>query len=137
MLHGRIVRPRGQGAYGAGAKVASLDEASIAHILGARVVCKGDFVGVVADREWDAVRAAQQLKITWDVPATLPGSDGVHDAMRAEKTTDRVVLEKGNVASTFSGAPHVASGKYHGPYQAHAPLDPTALSRTLPRIQRW
>ena len=32
MLHGRVVRPRGQGAYGAGAKVATLDEASIAHI---------------------------------------------------------------------------------------------------------
>jgi CO/xanthine dehydrogenase Mo-binding subunit len=73
MLHGRIVRPRGQGAYGAGAKVSTIDEASIAHIPGARVVRKGDFVGVVADREWDAVRAAQQLKITWGVPATLPG----------------------------------------------------------------
>ena len=124
MLHGRIVRPRGQGAYGAGAKVSSLDEASIAHIPGARVVRKGDFVGVVADREWDAVRAAQQLKITWDVPATLPGSDGVYDAMRAEKTTDRVVLQKGNVESAFVGAAHVASGTYHAPYQAHAPFGP-------------
>ena len=133
MLHGRIVRPRGQGAYGAGAKVASLDESSIAHIPGARVVRKGDFVGVVADREWDAVRAAQQLKITWDVPATLPGSDGVYDAMRAEKTTDRVVLEKGDVASAFAGAAHVASGKYHGPYQAHAPFGPNgALADVTP-----
>ena len=97
MVHGRVVRPRGQGVYGAGAKVASLDEASIAAIPGARVLRKGDFVGVVAEREWDAVRAAQQLKITWDMPATLPGSDGVYDAMRAEKTTDRVVLERGDV----------------------------------------
>ncbi len=124
MLHGRIVRPRGQGAYGAGAKVSSLDETSIAHIPGARVVRKGDFVGVVADREWDAIRAAQQLKITWDMPASLPGSDGVYAAMRAEKTTDRAVLEKGNVESAFASAAHVASSTYHAPYQAHAPFGP-------------
>jgi nicotinate dehydrogenase subunit B len=124
MVHGRIVRPRGQGVYGAGAKVASLDESSIVGIPGARVLRKGDFVGVVAGREWDAVRAAQQLKITWDMPATLPGSDGVYDAMRAEKTTDRVVLERGDVASTFAQAAHVASGNYHAPYQAHAGFGP-------------
>jgi CO/xanthine dehydrogenase Mo-binding subunit len=133
MLHGRVVRPRGQGAYGAGAKVSTLDEASIAHISGARVVRKGDFVGIVAYREWDAVRAAQQLKIRWDVPATLPGSDGLYDAMRAEKTTDRAVLERGNVQSAFAGAARVASGTYHAPYQAHAPFGPNgALADVTP-----
>ena len=125
MLHGRIVRPRGQGVYGAGAKVATLDESSIAGISGARVLRKGDFVGVVAPREWDAVRAAQQLKITWDMPATLPGSgEPLYSAMRAEKTTDRVVLERGDVTAAFSSAPHVASGTYHAPYQAHAGFGP-------------
>jgi CO/xanthine dehydrogenase Mo-binding subunit len=54
----------------------------------------------------------------------LPGGDGLFDAMRAEKTTDRVVLERGDVASAFAGAAHVASGTYHCPYQAHAPFAP-------------
>src|SRR5262245_14561178 len=67
MLHGRVVRPRGQSAYGSGAKVLSVDESSIQTIPGARVVRRGDFIGVVAEREWDAVRAAQQLKVTWDI----------------------------------------------------------------------
>jgi len=124
MWHGRVVRPRGQGAYGAGAKVATLDESSLAHIPGARVVRKGDFVGVVAEREWDAVRAARDLKITWDMPATLPGSDGVYAAMRAEKTADRVVLERGDVSAAFSAGVHVAVQTYHGAYQAHAPFGP-------------
>jgi nicotinate dehydrogenase subunit B len=124
MMHGRVVRPRGQGVYGAGAKVASLDESSIAGIPGARVLRKGDFVGVVAEREWDAVRAAQQLKITWDMPATLPGSDGLYDAMRAEKTADRVVLERGDVTAMFAKAAHVVSGNYRAPYQAHAGFGP-------------
>jgi nicotinate dehydrogenase subunit B len=126
MLHGRVVRPRGQGAYGAGAKVKSLDETSIAHIPGARLLRKGDFVGVVAPREWDAVRAARDLKIEWDMPATLPGSDGVYAAMRAEKTVDHVVLQRGDVDAAFSvaSASHTASGTYHGPYQAHATFGP-------------
>jgi nicotinate dehydrogenase subunit B len=124
MVHGRVVRPRGQGVYGAGAKVASLDESSIAGIPGARVLRKGDFVGVVAEREWDAVRAAQQLKITWEMPATLPGSDGLYDAMRAEKTADRVVLERGDVTAAFAKAAHVVSGNYRAPYQAHAGFGP-------------
>jgi CO/xanthine dehydrogenase Mo-binding subunit len=134
MVHGRVVRPRGQGVYGAGAKVASIDEASIAQIPGARVLRKGDFVGVVAPREWDAVRAAQQLKITWDLPATLTGNgDALYDAMRAETTTDHVVLERGDIAAAFSAAPHVASGTYHAPYQAHAGFGPNgALADVKP-----
>ncbi|HXQ27608.1 MAG TPA: molybdopterin cofactor-binding domain-containing protein [Candidatus Acidoferrales bacterium] len=133
MLHGRVVRPRGQGVYGAGAKVATIDESSIAGIAGARVVRKGDFVGVVAEREWDAVRAARQLKITWDMPATLPGNAGLYEKMRADKTTDRVVLERGNVSTALSGAPHVASGTYHCPYQMHAPFGPNcALGDVTP-----
>jgi nicotinate dehydrogenase subunit B len=124
MLHGRVVRPRGQGAYGAGARVSSIDEGSIAHIRGARVLRRGDFVGVVAEAEWDAIGAAQQLKVTWDLPATLPGSDGLYDAMRADKTTDRVVLDRGDLAGAFSGATHVASQTCRSPYQAHAPFGP-------------
>src|SRR5437867_3585591 len=79
MMHGRVVRPRGQRAYGAGAKVLSIDETSIRSISGARVVRRGDFIGVVAEREWDAVRAAQQLKVAWDTPAPLPGNDRLYD----------------------------------------------------------
>ena len=34
----------------------------------------GDFVGVVAEREWDAVRAARDLKVTWQETTALPGN---------------------------------------------------------------
>ena len=133
MVHGRVVRPRGQTAYGSGAKVASIDESSIAGIPGARVLRKGDFVGVIADTEWDAVRAARDLKIVWDIPPVLPGSDGVYAAMRAEKTGDRVVLERGNVADALASAAHSASITLHAPYQAHAPFGPNgALADVKP-----
>jgi nicotinate dehydrogenase subunit B len=72
MLHGRVVRPRGQSAYGQGAKVVSVEEKSILNIPGAKVVRRRDFIGVVAPAEWDAVRAAQQLKVIWDSNPSLP-----------------------------------------------------------------
>ena len=124
MLHGRIVRPRGQGAYGAGAKILTLDEASIRGIQGARVVRRGDFVGVVAENEWDAVRAAQELRITWDTTPLLPGNDRMYEQMRSAETQDRIVLERGNVATALSTAPHVVSQIGRGPYHAHAAFGP-------------
>lgn len=124
MLHGRVVRPRGQGAYGAGAKVLALDEGSIRDIGGARVVRKGDFLGVVAENEWDAIRAAQQLKVTWDSSPSLPGNEGLYDKMRAGQTQDRVVLQKGDVAAALEKGPHVVSFHARAPYQAHAPFGP-------------
>jgi CO/xanthine dehydrogenase Mo-binding subunit len=124
MLHGRIVRPRGQGAYGAGAAVVAIDESSIHNIPGAQVVRKRDFVGVVAASEWDAIRAAQELKVTWDTPASLPGSAGLYEKMRTEKTTDTVALERGDVALALGRAAHVVSQTYRCPYQSHAPFGP-------------
>jgi nicotinate dehydrogenase subunit B len=133
MLHGRVVRPRGQGAYSAGAKVLALDERSIANIPGARVLRKGDFVGVVAENEWDAVRAARQLKVTWDSTPSLTGSDMMYDAMRATKTDDRIVLENGNAADAIGAAPYKATYNCRAPYQAHAPFGPNcALADVKP-----
>jgi CO/xanthine dehydrogenase Mo-binding subunit len=123
MLHARIVRPRGQRAYGAGAKIVSLDEASIKSIPGARVLRKGDFLGVVASTEWDAIKAAQQLKVTWDAAPSLPAFDNLFTQMRGEKTEDRIVLERGSVEVD---APHTVTRRVRGPYQMHAPFAPNA-----------
>jgi len=124
MLHGRVVRPRGQSAYGVGAKILSVDESSIAGIPGVRVLRRGDFLGVVAENEWDAVRAARQLKVTWDTTPSLPGSSALHEHMHANKTADRVVLERGDAAAAFEKAAHSVARSYQGPYQSHAPFAP-------------
>jgi nicotinate dehydrogenase subunit B len=123
MLHGRVVRPRGQGAYGTGARPLAVDESSIRDIA-ARVVRKGDFLGVVAAREWDAVKAARALKVTWQADASLPGNARLHEAMRAAPATDTVVVDKGNLADGFAQAAHVAKASYQLPYQAHVPFGP-------------
>jgi nicotinate dehydrogenase subunit B len=124
MLHGRVVRPRGQRAYGAGARVTSVDEASIRSILGVRVVRRKDFLGVVAETEWDAVRAARLLVVKWEPTSALPGSDRVYERMRAAKTTEEFVTQRGDVDAALSSAAHVASHSARAPYQAHAPFGP-------------
>ena len=63
--------------------------------LGARfpgfvaVVRIGDFVGVVAEREENAIKAAARLNVTWKPVPTLPGLDNIEQALRANPSTPR------------------------------------------------
>jgi nicotinate dehydrogenase subunit B len=127
MLHGRVVWPHGQGAYGVSMPtVVSIDEQSIQDIPGVRIVRRKDFVGVVAQREWDAVRAARQLKVTWQTFAPqLPGDEGLFDRFRAAKLTDVVAANTGDVAAALKrGDVRVVSATYRGPYQSHGTMAP-------------
>jgi nicotinate dehydrogenase subunit B len=79
MLHARMIRPAVTGSV-----PIAVDEASIADIAGARVVWKQGFLGVAAPREWDAIRAARTLKVTWSqVVPPFPGTAALYDHMRA------------------------------------------------------
>jgi CO/xanthine dehydrogenase Mo-binding subunit len=60
MMHGRMIRPDI-----AGAVPVSVDEGSIKHIPSAKVVWDKGFLGVVAEKEWDAIKAAKELKVSW------------------------------------------------------------------------
>lgn len=123
MLHGRIVRPRGQGAYGHGIQIKSVDEKSIAHISGVKVLRKSNFIGVVAEREWDAVRAANELKVEWLQPESLPGSDKLFAHMENNNTTDITTKELGDV-NMFASADIKCEFSGNSPYQAHVPFAP-------------
>jgi len=133
MLHGRVVRPRGQRAYGVGARVTTVDETSIRDIPGARVIRRGDFLGVVAQNEWDAVRAARQLKAAWEPTSALPGSEKLYERMRSAKSGDEIVLERGNVSTALPLAAHLVSFHGRAPYQAHAPFGPNCAVADVKR----
>src|SRR4029078_278282 len=92
MLHGRIVMPRGPGAYGmaTGPNVVSVDEGSISHIPGAKVLRFQNFLGVVADREHDAIQAAAQVKVRWADLPPLPTSANQYGQMRKLDTAGQV-----------------------------------------------
>jgi nicotinate dehydrogenase subunit B len=129
MLHGRVVWPQGQVAGGVSVpKVANVDEDSVKDIPGVRVVRRNNFVGVAAEREWDAVRAARQLKVTWEpFPPVFPGHDGIHDNFRAATTNDIVVFNSGDAAAALAQPQQgvrVASASYRGPYESHGTMAP-------------
>jgi nicotinate dehydrogenase subunit B len=124
MLHGRIVRPRGQSAYVSGARILGVDESSVAGIADVRIVRRGDFIGVLAPIEWDAVRAAAQLRVEWEKPSGLPGSEALHAQMRTGSGIENVVLERGNVRVSSGEAELTVTQRGHAPYQAHAPFAP-------------
>ncbi len=80
MLHGRVVRPPYAGVDAGpfvGTSLIGIDQASVRHIPGlVAVVRLGDFVGVVAEREENAIKAAAQLKVSWKQTPTLPDLEG-------------------------------------------------------------
>jgi hypothetical protein len=106
MVHARVVRPRGQAAYPSGAPVVSVDESSIRHIAGARVVRRGDFLAVVAPEEYAAIQAASQLKVKWAEPPPISGSGNTWKQMRdfdaAGQAPARITFDGGNVSATRS-----------------------------------
>ena len=82
-------------------------------------------MGVVAPREWDAVRAARQLKVIWQpCGEALPGHEGVFDSLRSAKSNDITDTNTGDVAAAISGGAHVVSATYRGPYQSHGTMAP-------------
>ncbi len=121
MVHARMILPPV-----AGASPAKIDERSIKSIPGARVVHEKDFVAVVADREWDAIRAQQELKVTWsDVKPPFPNQDALYDHIRkTPSATKKVEKEDGNVDEALKGAAKVVEAEYEWPFQSHASMGP-------------
>jgi CO/xanthine dehydrogenase Mo-binding subunit len=132
MLHGRLVRPRGQGAYGDGTmpKIVSVDESSIKHIQGVRVVRRNDFLGVVGPTEYGVIQAAAQLKVQWGDPPKIASSGNLWKSMRdfdsAGQAPARIAANTGNFNSAYASAPVKAEGTYKHQYNGHMPIGPTA-----------
>ena len=101
---------------------------SIAHIKGARVVQEKNFIAVVAEREWDAVRAARDLKVTWSAsPRPFPEYNKLFDHIRQAPTVKTDLSEKtGDVEAVFKAAARVVEAEYYWPFQSHASMGPAS-----------
>lgn len=136
MLYGRPIRPEV-----AGARPVSVDESSIAHIAGAKVVRKGDFIGVVAPTEWDVVQASRAVKVTWSQsPEPFVPNSHLYDYLRkAEPTQRQVVQVVGNVYPSFGRGGRLVQAEYEWPFQGHASMAPAcAVAEATPEgITVW
>ncbi len=115
MLHGRVVRPPV-----VGAKVVSVDESSVKDLAGVvKVVVRNNFVGVVAEKPWQAIQAAEKLKVVWSRGTALPKQSEFHDLTRSQPSRDTLLVDSGDTQSALSGAAVILKTTYEHPYQMH------------------
>jgi nicotinate dehydrogenase subunit B len=123
MVHARNVRPSV-----AGAVLRSIDESSVANIPGfVRVISRGNYVAVICEREEQAIRAARQLKVVWEPPATapFPASDQLFDYIRRATPTSRAEPKnQGDTAGALAAASLVVEAEYEVPFQGHTAIGP-------------
>ncbi len=130
MLHGRVVRPPYAGhdcGEFIGKMLIDVDRSSVEAMPGVRgVVVIGDFVGVVAEREEQAIRAPRALRVRWRPMPTLPSLDNPAKAISNAPAKRRLLLEEGDVASV-QGKPNTTTltRTYVWPYQMHASIGPS------------
>lgn len=125
MLHGRMVHPRTLGST-----LASVGALDADRYPTAQVVARGNFVGVVAADEWEAICAAQTLTeaTTWSDWSGLPRSDRLIEAMLetdwseapvVRSESDEQAAEDAIVASS-----QLVDAAYALPFYKHAPISP-------------
>ena len=128
MVHARNVRPPV-----AGAKLISIDESSVRGIPGfVKVVSKGNYVAVVCEREEQAIKASQQLKVEWQKPATqpFPTSEDLYKYIRGATPTSVTRSQTGipdvtgDPDAALASAAKVIEAEYEFPFQGHTAIGP-------------
>jgi len=132
MVHARRVRPRGAGANSSQNHFPqSIDATSIKHIPDAQVVQIGNFIAVVAPKEYDAIQAAAQLKVVWknDPKFGDGGSGNYWSWLRRVGDTNtlnpaRWTADTGGVDGAMASAAKTVSANYKYHYNSFQPIGP-------------
>lgn len=127
MLHGRVILPPT-----VGGKLVSVDESSVRNVPGfIKLVVKGDFVGVICQREEQAIAAMEKLKVTWSDWAGLPAYEDLFQAIRRQPpdnrpgiAADRSLANTGDVDVAMASAAKTIKVSYEIPIEAHAMFGP-------------
>jgi nicotinate dehydrogenase subunit B len=116
MLHGMVVRPSA-----VGANLMNVDESSVSGMPGfVKVVVRKNFVGVVAEKTWQAVQIAKALNVTWSPAPELPKQETFYDHLRNQKPTrDTLLVNSKDVEQKLAEAATVVKATYLHPYQMH------------------
>src|SRR5262249_8803769 len=105
-----------------GATVIDLDPQSVENLPGnPQVVRVNNFVGIVADSEWEALQAAGALQVTWSEGVTLPAQLDFYDYLRQQPSQDRYTVltdgvdrKCGEAASIRGPLPCLTPYQMHG-----------------------
>jgi nicotinate dehydrogenase subunit B len=119
MLHGRVIRPPA-----AGSTLLAVDESSVRNMPGVvKVVVRNNFVGLVAEKPWQAIQAAAKLNLTWSPGGGLPNQTNFYNYLRKRAPRrDAFAVNSGDVDQKLAGAARVVRATYLYPYQMHASI---------------
>jgi CO/xanthine dehydrogenase Mo-binding subunit len=119
MVHGRVVRPPA-----VGATLMDVDQTAVRAMPGVlHVVVRHNFVGIVAERQWQAIQAADALQARWTAGVDLPPQGAFYTALRQQQPSrDLFVVNSQDVDAQLAQAAAVIQTTYLHPYQAHASM---------------
>ena len=122
MLHGSVVRPPA-----IGATLQSVDENSVKDIPGiVKVIRDGNFLAVVTETEWAAVRAAREIKATWSKSETLPEQAKLWEHVRSTKIVkDDVTSNVGDTAAAMAAGSKTIKATYDFAIHTHGSIGPS------------
>jgi len=126
MLHGRVVRPSSYAAW-----LRRLDDAAARSMPGVvAVVRDGSFLGVVAEREEQAIAAAAALReaAEWAGGSALPAQDGIAAYILGHPVAAVTDITPADAAAPSGKSEHdtTLAARYFRPFQAHAAMGPAA-----------
>jgi nicotinate dehydrogenase subunit B len=84
-----------------------------------KVVTRKNFVGVVAEKPWQAIQAAEKLKVSWTPGAGLPKQSEFYEHLRQQPSHDVKLLDSKDTQQTMATASTVLKSTFYHPYQMH------------------
>ena len=125
MLHARIMHPATLGST-----LVSPGAIDRSQFRTAQVVVVGNLVGVVAEDEWEAIRASRSVAANtkWSEWKGLPGHGKLFDYLQNKVSWDELPASNGVTKGDLklaSSAAKTHEGSYFFPYMKHAPISPT------------
>ncbi len=122
MRHARVVRPD---AFGA--PLVSVDDSAARKVSGfLQTVRKGNFLAVVAQTEWAAIKAARALKVTWGPAKKLPDPAKWTEYWRQQPLAKEDVTQKvGDAPQALANSVQRVKASYDFAVQTHASIGPS------------
>ena len=126
MVHARVIRPPSYDAT-----LTELDTASVEKMPGlVKVVRDGNFLAVVAKKEFQAIKAMKALSkaAKWKETAGLPKQDDLLRVLTSLKSDDKTIFSQTDASVTGQ---KIIEATYTRPYQAHGSIGPSCAVAQL------
>ncbi len=126
MVHARLVRPPSYGA-----ELTECDTSSVEKLPGVvKVVRNGNFLAVVAKKEFQAIKAMRALSAAakWNEKSAMPNQNDLRRVITGLPSKDSVIFEASDPA--VSGQ-RTLEATYTRPYQSHGSIGPSCAVAQL------